>query len=197
MRKADHTNTVGAPILILALYTAVISLETAIAAFVFLFPLFGFQPYDRHSQAFEYIVALSIYAMFVMRARNGGHRPVSVNRHIAALMACYCLLSVFSLIMLPLGLMAKNLILMKLNFTSRIFSTFPNDIVYSFAGVDRLILFSIFAFEFAGSRRLIEHSRSIFLALFYGAVYSAFIGLLEYYHLISLDWYRLSMTIDL
>ncbi|WP_420265612.1 O-antigen ligase family protein [Candidatus Magnetominusculus dajiuhuensis] len=189
---------VGAPLLFcLAVFTSLLSLERVLVIFVLAFPLLGFQPYDRHSLAFEYMAALATFSMHVMRMRRGLRQSETpVNGALSGLLVCYILLSVFSLLMLPISRIINDAIVMKLNFTSRMFSIFPTEFNYSLAGVDRLILFSLFAFEFAKAGKLIRHGRTIFLALFWGTVYSAFIGLLDFYNVLSLNWYRLAERSD-
>lgn len=187
---------IGAPILFcLAVFTSLISLENIMVAFVFIFPLFGFQPYDRHSQAFQYMAALAAFSMHVTRRSTDCRQSLTpINGYLADLMVCYIALSLFSLLILPIGLIAKNFILMEFNFTSMLYAVSPRVFYYSITGVDRLMLFSIFAYEFAMHSRIVKHSRTIFLALFWAAVYSAVFGLLDYYNVLSLTLYRVVDT---
>jgi len=121
--------------------------------------------------------------------------PARLNRQLVGMMLCYIGLSVLSLQLLPLGHIAKDfwLIGWKSAFL-QVANATPNSWLYPLAGINRLVLFFIFAVEVARGREARDSFKWLFVGIFAGGVFCAFIGLLDYYGVISLAWYRFGTT---
>lgn len=162
-------------------------------AFLFLFGfsffLFGFGSIDIQSRVFELIVTCVATALFVINwSAKETHR---LNRRLVTLILCYIGLSLFSLFLLPVRQIVKDLW----------FFGFPDSFYYLFVGspyrfyypipaVIRLMLFVVLAVQLSSIMNCHQNHKALFIGIFSGAVFCAFIGLLEYYGLISLAWYR-------
>ena len=122
-------------------------------------------------------------------------RSYGVNRQLLGLILCYIVLSVFSLLLLPLGHIVKDIWLfgLKTSFL-QVANATPNSCLYPLAGINRLILFFMLAYGLATSVNPRENYRWIFVGLFVGGVFCVFVGLLDYYGFISLRWYRFGTT---
>ncbi len=115
-----------------------------------------------------------------------------LNGQLVGLMLCYVGLSVLSLQLLPLGHIVKDFWLFGLKSSFlQVANATPNTYLYPLAGINRLILFSLFALEVSRKKEARELFKWIFVGIFTGGVFCAFVGLLDYYGIISLAWYRL------
>jgi len=114
-----------------------------------------------------------------------------VNRHLVVLILCYVGLSLFSLLLLPVRQIVKDLW----------FFGFPDSFYYLFIGppygfqypvvaVIRLMLFVVLAIQLSITMRCQDNYKWLFSGIFSGAVFCAFIGLLDFYGVISLAAYR-------
>jgi len=153
------------------------------------FFLFGFRSYDIQSQMFDTAVAFVAFTVFFvnLRRKNGA----GSNRQLIALILSYIGLSLLSLLLLPVGHIAKDFWLF--GFKTSLFqvaNATPNTHLYPLAGVNRLVLFFIFALEASKGKEARELFKWIFTGIFSGAVFCAFVGLFDYYGIMSLAWYR-------
>lgn len=168
-------------------------------AFLFLFGfsffLFGFGSIDVQSRVFELIVTCVATTLFVINWR--AKETYQLNRPLVILIVCYVVLSLFSLLLLPVRLILKDLW----------FFGFPDAFFYLLIGplygiylpvtaVIQLALFVILAIQLSSSSFSVELYKSLFIGIFSGAVFCAFIGLLDFYGIISLAWYRFGQTVS-
>jgi hypothetical protein len=158
------------------------------------FFLFGFRAFDVQSQIFETIVAfMAITVVAVNLIRGGSTRH---NRHLVVFLICYVGLSLFSLLLLPAGLILEDFWFFGLKASLlQIANSVPNGYLYPIAGINRLILFGILALSFSRAKNSYEMFKWLFIGIFTGCVFSAFVGLLDFYKIISLSWYRLGTVI--
>jgi O-antigen ligase len=193
-----HNSLVVIVSLLLFLYCFFISifqkhLKIAFFLFGFSFLLFGFRPYDIESQVFEYIVSLLSTALFIIDSRNKA--DTRINRNLAVLILSYAVLSLFSLLLFDLHHIIKNYYCFGFEtFLLHLFNAMPNSIVYSFAGVNRLILYFLFIYYLSKSENSRDHYRVFFTGLFISAVFASVIGILDYYGFISVAGYRNNYT---
>lgn len=175
----------------------VILFPKRLKSFLFLFGasffLFGFRGYDIQSQVFETIVVFVCITVFFVTLRRKDHR--CINRQLFWLIICYIVLSVLSLQLLPVGhiIMDFRLFGLKTSFL-QVANAIPNSWLYPFSGINRLILFFILAWVVSSGNNAQELFKGIFVGIFVGGVFCAFVGLLDYYGIISLEWYRLGIT---
>lgn len=161
-------------------------LRMFLVVFAFSFSFFGFQPYDIHSHVFEFFLTGMAISLTLLNLLSNNYNKS--NRHILILLFSYILLSVLSLQMLPVKLGAiKNIIFYD-------FNTFKEIHISSLTGVNRLIMFSIFAFQLSISINAEKLYKYFFIGLFCSAIFSALTGLADFYGLISLTWYRQIVT---
>ncbi|MFH1954132.1 MAG: O-antigen ligase family protein [Pseudomonadota bacterium] len=120
-----------------------------------------------------------------------------LNRRLVVLILCYVGLSLFSLLLLPVRQILKDFW----------FFGFPDAFFYLFTGplygiylpvtaVIQLALFVALAIQLSSSSFSVELYKSLFTGIFSGAVFCAFIGLLDFYGIISLAWYRFGQTVS-
>ncbi len=155
----------------------------------FSFPLYGVPAYLPLSLFCEFFLSL-VCLLLVLEAFHLGP-SASGSNSLGLLIGGYVLLVLLSLLLLPLGHTVRLLSLWGLfDFSSALLQSTPRSSLYPLAAANRLILFFLFAYLLARSR----HSGSIFRALFTGLAVGAFtaacIGILEHYHLFSLQWLR-------
>ena len=162
------------------------------------FFLFGFRGYDIQSQVFETMVvfvAITVFFVNLRRKEGAGRDSGRLNRELVALVLCYIGLSVFSLMLLPVGHIVKDFSLFGLKSSFlQMASTTPNTCLYPLAGINRLILYFVFALEVSKGKEARELFKWIFVGIFVGGVFCAFVGLLDYYGIISLKWYSWTVT---
>ena len=198
-------------------------LKAFLFLFGFSFFLFGFGSIDIQSRVFELIVTCIASTLFLInwregkdggqrtedrgrRTEEGGQRVedgegerieglAGLNRPLVILLVCYVMLSLFSLLLLPVRQIIKDLW----------FFGFPDAFFYLFTGplygmyipitaVIQLGLFVVLAIQLSSSSFSIEYYKFLFVGIFSGAVFCAFIGLLDFYGVISLAWYRFGQT---
>jgi len=153
------------------------------------FFLFGFRPYDIQSQVFETVVVFVAITVFLVNLRRNDRS--GINRNLFALISCYVGLSLFSVLLLPMGQIVKSFWMfgLKTSFL-QVANTTPNTYLYPLAGINRLILFFILAFELSRTKDAREMFKWFFIGIFAGGVFSALVGLFDFYKIISLRWYR-------
>ena len=162
-------------------------------AFLFLFGasffLFGFRGYDIQSQIFDTIVVfIGLTTFFISLRRKDETRT---NQQLFVLILCYIALSVLSLQLLPLGHIIRDfwLVGLKSSFL-QVANATPDSWLYPLAGINRLVLFFVLALIVSWGKDARELFKWIFVGIFVGGVFCAFVGLLDYYGVFSLAWYR-------
>lgn len=191
--------------------------------FGFSFFLFGFGSIDIQSRIFELIVTLVATTLFVSNNRaertrdqrsevrgpgksnwienaQRKHSPTGqsamLNRPLALFIVCYVVLSLFSLLLLPVKQIFRDFCLFGFSdFFFYVFINPPEGFYYPVSAIIRLILFGVLAFQISGSAGHHENYRYLFSGVFSGAVSCELIGLLDYYGIISLKWFRFGTTI--
>ncbi|MDZ7696538.1 MAG: O-antigen ligase family protein [Deltaproteobacteria bacterium] len=214
----DYSRVVSGVFVCLAVCSLVVIvfprlLKGFLFAFGASFFLFGFRGYDIQSQVFETVVVfVALTALLVntrgARSTEQGARSSQdsshlldgrshLNRQLLVLILCYVGLSVLSLMLLPVGHIVKDFWLFGWkSFFLQVANAMPNSWLYPLAGMNRLLVFLVFAVEVAKARESRELFRWIFIGIFVGGVFCAFIGLLDYYGVVSLKWYRLGTTVS-
>lgn len=168
-------------------------LKTALFLFGFSFLLFGFRPYDVESQVFEYIVTLLSTTLFIVHLKS--RTPTTVNRNLAVLILSYTAISIFSLLLFDIGYILKNYYCFGFEtLVLHVFNAIPSSNLYSFAGINRLILFVVFIFYLSLHVDCRENYRALFTGLSASVVLASVIGILDYYGFISVEEYRNNFT---
>jgi len=168
-------------------------LKFFLSVFGFSFFLFGFGAIDIQSRIFELIVSLVATALSVMNLRSP--KTHGLNRHLVILILCYVGLSLFSLLLLPVTQIFRDSWFFGFpNFFFYLFIGPPYGFYYPLSAVIRLILFVVLAVQIAMSAEARDNYRWLFSGIFSGAVFCALIGLLDFYGVISLKWYRFGKT---
>ena len=161
--------------------------------FGFSFFLFGFPSMDMQSRLFEVIVTCVVSTLFFINFKKEERRPL--NGPLVLWLSCYVFLSLSSLLLLPVRQILKDFWFFGFqDFFLYVSLAQPYHIYYPMPAITRLILYSILALQLAslGSRR--DAFKAVFLGLFSGGIFCAFIGLLDFYGVISLKWYRFGRT---
>jgi len=152
------------------------------------FPLYGFHSYRVESQAFEHVVAALTIAL-LLRNLSGGKTGASWP---ARFWLLYLLLALFSLLLLPVGVLEHRLMLDGVGLLPKILTAFPSDPLYALAGVNRLALFVLFAVQLSLLPDGRDHYRALFRGIAWGAAACVLLGLLDFFAVISLARYNLS-----
>jgi O-antigen ligase len=176
-------------------------LKVYLFIFGFSFFLFGFGSFEIQSRIFELIVTCVSTALFLINCGNLSctlhpapctlHPASRLNRTLVFLILCYVVLSLFSLLLLPVRQIFRDLWFF--GYPDGLFYMFrnpPDGIFYPVVAVLRLMLFVVLAVQISRNTLREEFYKSIFSGIFSGAVFCAFIGLLDFYGVISLKWYR-------
>ncbi len=125
------------------------------------------------------------------QAGQGGR----LNRPLVVLILCYVGLSLFSLLLLPVGQIVKSLWFF--GFPDSFYYLFidpPYGFHYPVAAIVRLMLFVVLALQLSTAISCRENFKFLFSGIFSGAVFCALIGLLDFYGIIPLAWYRFGTT---
>ena len=209
----DYSRFVGGLFVGLAALSLVVVLfPRLLKGFLFLFGfsffMFGFRAYDIQSQVFDTVVVFVALTVFFVGwrgkknseqlavgseqgAKNSEQGAGGLNRQLLGLILCYIGLSVLSLILLPLGHIVKDFWFFGVeNFFMQIANATSNSHLYPLGGINRLVLFFVLAYGLAVSLNPREQYRWLFVGLFVGTVFCAFLGLLDFYGIVSLNWYR-------
>jgi len=177
----------------------VVFFQKFLKAFLFLFGfsffLYGFGAIDIQSRIFEIIVTSVATTLCVINYKvKETHR---LNRPLVVLILCYVGLSLFSLLLLPVRQIVKDLWFF--GFPDAFFYLFigpPYGFFHPVAAVIQLALFVVFAIQLSTTASRLKPYKSLFAGIFSGAVFCAFIGLLDFYGVISLAWYRFGTTVS-
>jgi len=153
------------------------------------FFLFGFRPYDIETQVFELIVTLMASTLLAVNLTSKS-KP-QINIYLLILTCCYICLSMFSILLFPIAEIMKNVYYFGItDFFNIVFNVVPSSSIYIFAGLNRLILFFVFAFLLSISTDHKQYFNSLFSGIFLGAILASIIGILDLYQIIDLSWYR-------
>jgi len=114
-----------------------------------------------------------------------------VNKPLVILITCYVGPSLFSLLLLPVRQIVKDLWFF--GFPNALFFMFMNPtygVLYPVVALLRLMLFVVLAVQISRNALGQELYKFLFSGIVSGAVFCAFIGLLDFYGIISLVTYR-------
>jgi O-antigen ligase len=169
-------------------------LKELLFLFGFSFFFFGFGSPDLQSRVFELIVTCIATTLFLInkraKAKNG------VSEKLTLLILCYACLSVFSLLLMPVKQIVRDFWFF--GFPDAFYYLFigpPYGFYYAVALVIQLLLFVVLAIQFSKGDDRNNTFKYLFAGIFSGAVFCAFIGLLDFYGIISLAWYRFGSTV--
>ena len=181
-------------------------LKAFLFIFGFSFFLFGFPSIEMQSRIFELIVTCVATALFLINWRVGkdgrlsesskvkgerGKAKGRLNRTLVLLILCYVVLSLFSLLLLPVRQIFRDFWFFGFpDFFFYISIGQPYSIYYPIPAITRLILYVVLAVQLASLDSQTDAYKSVFLGLFSGGVFCAFLGLLDFYGIISVEWYR-------
>ena len=194
-------------------------LKAFLFIFGFSFFLFGFGAIDIQSRVFELIVTIVATTLFVINwragkgsgqwsvvsgqkgedskqwAAEGRERTPRLNRPLVILILCYVTLSLFSLLLLPVRQIVKDLWFF--GFLDAFFYLFIGPLYGIYLPVTEVIqlaLFVVLILQLSSTINCRENFKFLFSGIFSGAVFCALIGLLDFYGIISLAWYRFGTT---
>lgn len=148
-------------------------LKVFLFIFGFSFFLFGFSSIEIQSRIFELIVTCVALTLFVSNWKEG--RSVRLNRPLVILILCYIGLSLFSLLLLPVRHIFKDLWFF--GFPDAFFYLFigpGSGVYYSVAAVIRLMLFVVMALALSGTSLCHENYKTLFSGIFSGAIFCIF-----------------------
>ncbi len=152
-------------------------------------PWYGVHSYLIQNTFFELFVSSFSLLCLVQNIRRGEVTPV--RNKLSSLILFYILLACLSLLLLPVRSIASTLYLWGwLDFFKTMVQATPESILYPLAAVNRLVLFFVFIHQLSRHCNRDRLYQLFFTGLVVGAVSAAFLGILNHYSLISLDWYR-------
>ena len=168
-------------------------LPVYLGIFGFSFFLFGYGSPDIQSRMFELIVSCVATTLVLININNKQLR-IEKN-HVRTFLLLYSALSFFSLLVTPL----------RQTFNDMAYFGFPENLFYLFitetygyyypvGSILRLILFVILAFEISRQEEKNKCLSHLFVGILAGTIFCSFIGILDYYNIISLVWFRLGST---
>jgi len=162
--------------------------------FGFSFFLFGFRPYDIESQVFETLVAFMALTVGLLNVQS--KPPGHFNKNLFCLLLCYAAFSTLSLLSFPLDYLIKSFYYFGLKDSLfQIVNASTESVYYSFAGLNRLLLFFIFCVQISMTNHYGRNYSYLFSGVFAAAVFSSIIGIIDFYGIISLAWYRHNTTL--
>lgn len=153
------------------------------------FLLYGLHSYSIYSRVFDLLVTLFAITFLAIGIRERGFQKK--NERLIVMLLLYIGLSFFSLLQLPLG---SGFAFARLwgvsNFAHQIFTAVPDSYLYALAGMNRLMLFFIFIVLLSGLRDRKDIYVTFCTGILFSAILSAILGLMDYYGLMSLSWFR-------
>jgi O-antigen ligase len=153
------------------------------------FPFYINHSWRVHTAIFEFLTAVLAVALLLTTIKSTAIRN-RLNPVFAWVFFLFATISCLSLQLLPEQVFAK---LMQWSFMSSaisIFTALPPDPLYSVAAVWRLLLFIVFITALSLRKDYVDVYRLLFIGTLFGGMWSSVVGLLEYFHLISLLWFR-------
>jgi O-antigen ligase len=160
--------------------------------FGFSFFLFGYGSPDIQSRMFELIVTC-VGATLLLINVNYKQPPIGKN-HVGTFLVLYSALSFFSLLVTPLRQMFNDMAYFGYSeFLFNFFIAETYSYYYPAGSILRLILFIILASEISRQAEKNKCLSHLFMGIVAGAIFSSFIGILDYYNMISIAWIRLGV----
>ena len=152
-------------------------------------PLYGSHSYHIHTIVFElFVSSLAVVCLIQKRQQN---TFISLRNRLCLPLVSYILLACFSLLLLPLTHIGSILRLWGyLNFSVAVLQAPPESVLYPLTAVNRMLLFFVFIFQISTHVENNRFYRIVFSGLVSGAVLAAFIGILNHYQWIPLEWFR-------
>ncbi|MFP7753259.1 O-antigen ligase family protein [Thermodesulfobacteriota bacterium B35] len=152
-------------------------------------PFFGMPSYHPQNIVFEFFLSLASIVL-VIEAFSTGPLRQRLNV-LQLLLGGFGLLALLSLLLMPVGQTIHLLSLWGLfDFAEAMLQSTPGSALYPFAAVGRLLLFLLFGYLLASSSSADRLFVSFFRGLAVGVFLASCFGLLEHYHLLSLEWLR-------
>jgi len=153
-------------------------------------PLFGSAPYSLHSFFFELFLCVIAVVIIVNSERKylmGG------RNFVFPLLVTFLLLACFSLLLLPVHEFFEKMILWNPGvFWAAVSFATPEDPLYSFRSVNSLFLYCFFITVLASFTDGKALFKNLFIGFLFGAFWSALVGIMGYYGLIDLEWFRVT-----
>ncbi len=169
-------------------------LRVYLCLFGFSFFLFGFGSIDIQSRLFEVIVCGVALTVFGINQKTRSNNP-AVNKQLSTFLICYAALAGLSLLLLPLPQILEDFFYF--GFPDAFFYLFvspPYTAYFPLAALLRLLLFVVLALLLARLQSSRDSFKWLFSGIFSGAVFCAVLGIMEFYGLIPLAWYRMGQT---
>ncbi len=167
-------------------------LARALCLFGASFLLYGFHSYRLQNQAFEYLVTALALVVLLRNARAPRPAPTTAYAWVIRFWLLYALLALFSLFLIPPGVLGHRFFLEGGDVFRAILSAFPSDPLYPIAAVNRLVLFVLFAALVSRHPEARCLYRALFRGIAWAAVLAVVLGLLEFLGVVSLAGYNLS-----
>jgi len=165
-------------------------LKVLLIAFGMSFILFGFHSHSLYNQAFELLLTIHTMILLALNIKENACQK-NYGNQLICLLLLYIILSILSLLMLPVEYITKTFILLGLKeFATSLIPAVTSSYMYPLSGVNRLILFFIFIWLLSGLSDSREIFKSLFIGILYGTVLAIVLGILDYYSIICLDWFR-------
>jgi len=164
-------------------------LKILLFLFAFSFPLYGWDSFSIYNLTFEFIVVISALTLYFIELKEDS--DAKINSTLFRLFLLYISLSCLSLVLFPIRHAWKLISLWGLKEFSNAFVASPPDFyLYSFAAINRLLLFFIFIYLLSIKRNSRSYYHVLFAGALAGAVGAAIFGILNQSGVISLDWYQ-------
>ncbi len=152
-------------------------------------PLYGFQSYTLYNHVFEFVIVLLGCQFFL--AAKGRVVGEAKGGRVVTLFACYILLALLSLQLLPFSLFLQRLSLWGVfDFSNYLFSVSPENPLYSVAAVNRLLLFFLFICLLNQTAAAGGKYKRIFTGCAISVIGAGLLGVLNQFDIMSLTWYR-------
>lgn len=153
------------------------------------FMMFGFHSWSSYNQVFEFLLSTIALGLLLINVRKGYFNKK--NTQFILILILFISLSISSLLLLPI----KNVLLTFwfwdfFDFFNTILNAAPSSYLYSFAAINRMILFFLFVFLLSNINNCKSAYHSIFTGILFGTLFSTILGILDYYAIFSLDKYR-------
>jgi O-antigen ligase len=160
------------------------------------FPFYINHSWDVHNSIFEFITAVLAVVLLLTTIKKSVFRN-SLNPVIGLFFFLFAAICFLSLQLLPEQNFSQ---LRQWSFISSaisIFTALPYDSLYSMAAVWRVLLFIAFVSALSLRKDYEECYRFLFIGTLCGGLWASLVGLLEYFNLISLLWFRQQVDLRL
>ncbi|MBN2108350.1 MAG: O-antigen ligase family protein [Deltaproteobacteria bacterium] len=160
------------------------------------FPFYINHSWRVHTAIFEFFTAMLAVALLLTTIKNNSFRN-RLNPVVAWFFFLFAAICCLSLQLLP----EQNFFqLMRRSFMSSaitVFNALPYDPLYSVAAVWRLLLFMAFVSALSLREDYDKCYRFVFIGALCGGLWASLVGLLEYFNMISLLWFRQQLDLRL